>query len=165
MEHRKASMQDIPAMIAIRKQQLIDEGITPSVSIDRELDGFFRRMLDKDELVQWLLEDDGKIAATSAVCFYGYPPSFTNPTGLIAYITNMYTHPDYRRRGIGRRMLHLAVSEAAARGARVVRLGASALGRPLYEKYGFRQETQWLSLRLPENRDCTPENFLEPEAE
>ena len=165
MEHRKATAQDIPAMIAIRKQQLIDEGIQPAVCIDRELDRFFRRMLDKEDMVQWLLEDDGKIVATSAVCFYGYPPSYTNPTGLIAYITNMYTHPDYRRQGIGRRMLHLAVSQAAERGVRIVRLGASVLGRPVYEKYGFKQETQWLCLRLPESGDCTPESFLEPVAE
>ena len=152
-------------MIAIRKQQLIDEGIEPSVSIDQELDGFFRRMLDKNDLAQWLLEDNGEVVATSAVCLYSYPPTYTNPTGLIAYITNMYTHPDYRRQGIGRRMLDLAVSEAAARGVRVVRLGASALGRPVYEKYGFKQEAQWMSLRLKVDGDCLPGSFEDPVAE
>lgn len=165
MEHRKATAVDIPAMIAIRKQQLIDEGIKPVVSIDQELKDFFAQMLGKDEMVQWLLEENGQVIATSAVCFYGYPPSYTNPTGQIAYITNMYTRPDYRRQGIARRMLHLAVLEAAARGVRVVRLGASTLGRPVYEKYGFRQENQWLSLRLRDSGDCTPEGFENPVAE
>ena len=165
MKHRKATAQDIPIMIAIRKQQLIDEGIAAHISIDQELNGFFTKMLLTNDMVQWLLEDNGSIVATSAVCFYAYPPSYTNPSGMIAYITNMYTHPDYRRQGIGRKMLHLAVMEAAARKAIVVRLEASKLGRPIYEKYGFAEENQWLGLRIPPNGDCSPEGFEKPIAE
>ena len=30
----------------------------------------------------------------------------------------------------------------------IVRLGASQLGKPVYEKYGFQQDNQWYSLKL-----------------
>ena len=50
---------------------------------------------------------------------------------------NMYTHPDYRRRGIAYQVLDLLVGEARKRGIDAVSLEATDMGRPLYEKYGF----------------------------
>lgn len=64
-------------------------------------------------------------------------PTYHNKTGQKAYIMNMYTHPDYRRRGIGIRTLDLLVKEALNRGVTSITLEATAMGQPLYEKYGF----------------------------
>ena len=50
---------------------------------------------------------------------------------------NMYTRPDYRRRGIARRVLELLTAEAEMRQIDAVMLEATAAGRPLYEAFGF----------------------------
>lgn len=42
MIYRKATKQDIPQLCQIRKQQLIDEGIPPSIDIDKDLLRFFK---------------------------------------------------------------------------------------------------------------------------
>lgn len=50
---------------------------------------------------------------------------------------NMYTDPEYRRRGIALRTLDRLVSDARERGITSISLEATEMGRPLYEKYGF----------------------------
>jgi GNAT superfamily N-acetyltransferase len=39
-------------------------------------------------------------------------PAYSNPQGTNAYIMNMYTRPEYRRRGIASKTLDLLVQEA-----------------------------------------------------
>ena len=43
MNYRIAVKEDIPAMIRIRKQQLIDEGIDPVIDIDEQLQRYFEK--------------------------------------------------------------------------------------------------------------------------
>lgn len=64
-------------------------------------------------------------------------PTVNNRSGNKAYIMNMYTHPDYRRRGVALKALDLLVQEAKRRGVTAISLEATEIGRPLYEKYGF----------------------------
>jgi ribosomal protein S18 acetylase RimI-like enzyme len=55
----------------------------------------------------------------------------------------MGVHKDYRRRGIGTRLLERTIEEAKARGIERVELEVFALNTPainLYEKWGFVQE-------------------------
>lgn len=50
---------------------------------------------------------------------------------------NMYTKPEYRRKGIALKTLNLLVEDAKNRGITAISLEATDMGRPLYEKYGF----------------------------
>ena len=50
---------------------------------------------------------------------------------------NLYTAPEYRRRGIAYTTLDLLVKEARSKGITAISLEATDMGRPLYEKYGF----------------------------
>ena len=112
------------------------------------MEGFFTAMLTQDRLVQFLGVEDGRIVATGGVCFYTLPPSFTNSTGQMAYIANMYTHPDFRGQGVATHILDLLAAESRARGVNQSLLFASSLGRPVYEKYGYQAENSWLGLKL-----------------
>lgn len=78
-----------------------------------------------------------KFAGAGGVSFFKVMPTFHNPTGEKAYIMNMYTNPEYRRKGIAYKMLDLLTGEAAKRGITHISLEATEMGRPLYEKYGF----------------------------
>jgi [ribosomal protein S18]-alanine N-acetyltransferase len=59
-----------------------------------------------------------------------------------AQILNVTIHPEWRRRGLGRRMLEQALDEAASRGARRATLEVRRYNLPaiaLYERMGFRR--------------------------
>jgi GNAT superfamily N-acetyltransferase len=56
----------------------------------------------------------------------------------IAYVNAVYVRPEYRRRGIARQLMGLAIAWARERECSGVRLRASEEGRFLYERIGFR---------------------------
>lgn len=148
MVYKKATSEDTDKLVEIRKRQLIDEGIEPNINIDEELTGFFNQKLADDSLIEWIVEDNGEIIATAAIAFYQFPPTYTNKTGWKGYITNMYTRDDYRKQGIATLLLDKLVEEAKRCGVKKLWLGASKLGRPVYEKYGFKDTGEWLDMNI-----------------
>lgn len=146
MVYRIATMDEIAILADLRKKQLIDEGITPNKDIDQELSEFFQRRMADNSLVEWVGIEHGSIVATAAIVFYDFPPTYTNKSGMKGYITNMYTAPEYRGRGIATLLLDKLVEEARARKVEKLWLGASKMGRPVYMRYGFHETNEWLEL-------------------
>lgn len=140
--YRKATLDDVPAMIVLRKQQLIDEGQTPEPNIDSEMENFFKRRLLDGSLIQYLAVSDNEIIASGAVIFYDFPPSYTNPKGQWAYFGNMYTSPSHRGQGIAKYILNLLAEEVRQAGVEKIWLATSEMGRPVYKKFGF-EEIDW----------------------
>lgn len=147
MEYRKATAEDIDLISEIRYVQLIHGQAHEEVEIRKNLKAFFEKAFADNRIIQILAEEDGIAAATGAVLFYDYPPGFSNPSGKVAYIANMFTSPDYRRRGLALEIMDMLVEEARKAGAGEVRLLASEPGRPVYEKYGFIKEEGWYILK------------------
>jgi GNAT superfamily N-acetyltransferase len=59
----------------------------------------------------------------------------------------MYTLPEYRRKGLARRIAQRAIEHCKAQGIKRIGLGASPMGKPLYESLGF-QPTSEMRLEL-----------------
>ena len=148
MIYRVATIKDIPTICQIRKQQLIDEGIKASINIDEELNSYFREKIEDESLLELLAEENGKIIATAAILFIEFPPSYTNESGIRAYITNIYTDPDYRNKGIGKTMLKKLIDEIKKKDIHQVFLFASKFGKPLYQQLGFVESEEYMKLDL-----------------
>ncbi len=147
MNYRKAEKDDVSQLVELRKRQLTDEGSLASNDISGELEAYFTSSLENGTLVCWVAKESGEIVATGGVCFFQLPPTFTNPTGYISYITNMYTKPEYRRRGIAAKLLELVMDEAAQKKYKML-LHASDMGRSLYMKSGFKDAEGFMTMTL-----------------
>jgi GNAT superfamily N-acetyltransferase len=66
----------------------------------------------------------------------------TGDTGGLYYVGTLESH---RGKGYGALLTRRAVGEAAARGCTLVSLQASPLGRPVYERVGFRRVADYLT--------------------
>lgn len=148
IEYRKANINDTQYLVQYRKQQLIDEGEVFDNDIDNELSDYFMSSISDNSLISWLAVDGEKIVATSGICFYQLPPTSRNSSGKNAYITIMYTLPEYRKQGIGSRLLQLVVDEAKALKYKVIRLHASNDGKSIYSKAGFNDTGGYMALGL-----------------
>ena len=122
IKYRKAEIQDIPLFIETRKVLLIHEGIEPFVNIDKELEDFFYHVFNNNTIYQVIGYIDNQLVATGAICIYDYPPSYTNKTGKIAYVTNMYTDINYRKKGYATHILNLLEKEANKRKIEIISL-------------------------------------------
>ena len=148
MEFRKATLEDVEALVKFRNLLLVDEGAPVLQNIDTELTDYFRRSLADNSFVSWLALEDNAIVATSGLCFYKLPPNYSNTSGNNAYVTNMFTLKEYRRQGIASALLEKILFEARSLGFSIVRLHSSSDGYGLYTKFGFAQTDGYMALRF-----------------
>ena len=87
----------------------------------------WRRFLDLEPAGCFIAESDGRAAGTVTTCTFGD----------VAWVAMMLVEPDLRGRGIGTALLQHALAYLEHQGVTSVRLDATPLGRPLYEKLGF----------------------------
>jgi len=87
------------------------------------------------------------IAGGGGVLLCPWPASPVNPITQRAVILNIYTEPEFRRRGIARQIMQTILAWVKEQGFRSVSLHASDEGRNLYEKLGF-QPTNEMRLKL-----------------
>jgi len=142
-ELRRANLSDIDKLIDFRVE-FLEEIQNPPPDMEMEiflksLKDFFLEKMKSNDFVAWLAESDYEIIATSGLSFLQKPPHFINLTGRFAYIMNMYTKPEWRRKGIGLALLEKLFEEIKKKGIQSVVLHATPAGRPLYEKYSFRE--------------------------
>lgn len=139
--YKKAGEGDIDVLTktrveVLRAANLLDESADMS-GVEQESRKYYEECFKNDSHAAYLVYDSDRVAGAGGISFYQVMPTYHNPSGRKAYIMNMYTHPDYRRRGIAYHMLELLVKEAKDRGITQITLEATDMGRPLYEKFGF----------------------------
>ncbi|MGD9741370.1 MAG: GNAT family N-acetyltransferase [Dongiaceae bacterium] len=69
----------------------------------------------------------------------GRDAALLDPNRDPARVRAMYTHPDYKRRGVGRLILSLCERAARAEGFVRAELVATMAGEPLYKACGYRE--------------------------
>ena len=77
----------------------------------------------------------------------------------LAWIGMMLVDPDYRRRGLGTRLMQTALEHLQRIGVASIKLDATPAGRPLYESLGFRPEgliERWEGMGEPEVKKKWP---------
>lgn len=139
--YKKATPDDIDILVStrievLRSANLLDESSDMS-NVRNESYNYYKNALSNNTHTAFLVFDNERIIGTGGVSYYQVMPTYHNPTGKKAYIMNMYTSPDYRRKGIAYKTLDLLIEDAKSRGITEITLEATKMGRPLYEKYGF----------------------------
>ena len=141
MEYRKATIDDLDLLVGtritvLRAANKLDDNVDMS-EVERESRDYYEKALLDGSHTAYLVFDDGEFVGAGGVSYFRVMPTYHNPSGRKAYIMNMYTTPDHRRRGIAYNTLDLLVKDAKAQGVSAISLEATDMGRPLYEKYGF----------------------------
>ena len=138
---RKATAGDIDLLTKARidvlraANRLLDD--TGMDDVEKQTYAYYQKALRDGTHTAYLAFDGDRWIGAGGVSYYRVMPTYHNPSGNKAYIMNMYTRPEYRRLGIAFRMLDLLVEDARSRQITFITLEATAMGRPLYEKYGF----------------------------
>ena len=77
------------------------------------------------------------VVGCGGVCLYQEMPSPDNPSGCCAYLMNIYTRPEFRGQGIGKKIVNWLIDQATQRRITKIYLETSVSGRPLYQEMGF----------------------------
>lgn len=151
--YKKAELKDIDILTETKidvlraaNQLLADEDMS---EVREKSYTYYESALNSNTHTAYLVYDRNTVVGAGGVSFFQVMPTWNNPSGNKAYIMNMYTHPDYRRKGIAFKVLDMLVKECRERNITAISLEATAMGRPLYEKYGFVKMEH--EMKLPEN--------------
>lgn len=139
--YKRASTDDLELLTETRIEVLLAANALPEGTdmdeVREETRRYYQEALPDGTHVAYLVLDEGRFVGAGGVSFFQVMPTYHNPSGEKAYLMNIYTRPAYRRKGVAYQTLDLLVREAERRGVTAVSLEATAMGRPLYEKYGF----------------------------
>jgi GNAT superfamily N-acetyltransferase len=107
---------------------------------ERVCNVFFASQLADEEsfLRSWIASRGGAIAGGASLTLFPTLPRYGQPFGgSDGRIRDVYVEPAFRRSGVARALMAVILGEAQSLGIDRLSLGASSMGRPLYEALGF----------------------------
>jgi GNAT superfamily N-acetyltransferase len=137
---RKAARPDAADLVQLRAIMLeqVIGGPVPEEDIE-VIEEFFGNW-DYDDPLCLVAEEEGKVLGCIAASFYRLFPGTKNPSGLLAVIHNFAVYEEHRGKGIGKALFAQVLRECRDYGVGRISLNATAMGRPLYESFGFSSE-------------------------
>jgi len=109
---------------------------------------YLEKAISEGSFRSWLACDNGRVVAGGAVVISAWPAHAYDLECRRATILNVYTEPEYRRRGIARQIMDAMIAWCKQEGFARVSLHASNQGRHLYESLGFEDSNEMrLNLR------------------
>jgi GNAT superfamily N-acetyltransferase len=139
---RLATRDDIQQIVELRikfiKEIRIDAPTDKMDEYRKVMSNYLEKEMSSGNFIAWLAISNNEIIATSGLITIQRQPQLWNMTGQEVYIMNMYTEPEWRRKGIGTAILEKLIEEARNRGIEAIKLHATPMGKTLYEKRGFK---------------------------
>ena len=109
---------------------------------------FFRARIADGSFISYLVWDGDRAVGCSGLSLQVHPPTYANPTGKHGYITNIFTRPAWRRRGVAKMLVGVLIEAARAEGCAQLFLNASPMGRQVYIDCGFEPVDGEMTLKL-----------------
>lgn len=149
---RRATAEDIEALVelrvALQRENAASGTDVDWASIREACRDYFLETLPSKVFVVFVAEAERRIIATSGLSFVSRPPGRTSFSQSEGYVTNVYTVPGWRGRGVATALLNATIEYAQNQRARLVYLHTSDAGRSVYEKLGFAQYPRYMERRL-----------------
>jgi predicted N-acetyltransferase YhbS len=116
----------------------------------------WRRFLSANPAGCFVAEHDGRVIGTVTTIVY---------EDRFAWIAQLLVDPEHRGQGIGAALLKRAISYLDSQNIPCMKLDATPLGKPLYQKLGFvsEYESQRWMLKRPANEKVTQDKAVEIE--
>lgn len=136
----KAGIEDLDVLVKLRTAYILeDNGSVPQeklAQISEKLYGYFRGHLNRDCFAY-----TAKFGSETVSCCFlivsEKPPNVGFVNGIVGTVMNVYTKPEYRRKGLAGKLMKTLLADAEKMGLDFVELKATEEGYGLYKSLGF----------------------------
>lgn len=108
---------------------------------------YYLKNIDKTLITYGVIEKD-KIVSIGSLCLFERIPYIENLSGKEGYILNIYTLPEYRKKGYGKEIIKKLIEYSKDIGIKRLWLNASDEGKKLYSKLGFKNKENEMEIFL-----------------
>ena len=154
MNYRLAVKGDLPQLAEMRWDfQADDEAETPIIEKSEFLKKcaeYLRQSFEKGNWAFWIAEENGEIVSQMFVHTIQSVPRPARLENLWGYLTNVYTKPAFRNRGIGAKLFEQVENWAIEKDFEILIVSPSEDSVKFYRRAGFTAETDFYQLRLRE---------------
>ena len=138
---KKADLSDIDELVRLRIDYLTEDyGSLTDIQIEKirnQLPEYFKNHLNKDLFV-YIMKSEKIISC----CFLLVSEKPANPSfihGKTGTVMNVYTLPEYRRKGIAGNIMKFLIADAEKMGLDFIELKSTDDGYNLYKSIGFKE--------------------------
>ena len=137
---RPAVVEDLP-QIADFRWRLKTEDVADFDAVQRAafVAAFVTEQSQSRNFLHWVAEIDGRVAAVMSLGRVAKLLSPDQRPAALGYLTNCYTLPDFRRRGIGSRLLAVIIAWAREHEYELLFVWPSDQSYAFYGRNGFRK--------------------------
>lgn len=148
---RRATSRDIPVLARLRREFTLEDGpiSSPREDFDAAFASIVSTGLGEGRWTVWVAEHEGEIVAHAFVGLIDkIPRPLPTSSRWLGYLTNMYTKPAFRSRGLGGRVLEAAKEWAKDDDVELLVVWPSDESVSFYRRHGFvgeREPLVWLN--------------------
>ncbi len=144
--YSRATLDDLQTIVNLRLVFASEFAGQQTAKAIQELKNFnqeyLERSIQNNSFIAYLARQGSEIAGIGGMVLREQPGNFKNPSGKVGYIFNMYTFPQFRRRGICSHILRLLLEQASRMGIVAFELHASEQGEFVYKQNGFEKHSE-----------------------
>lgn len=148
---RQATLEDAPTIAKHRRLMFRDMGYADEAALDAMIAKFLpwlEKKIQSRDYLAWLAVTTAHfVVAGAGLWLMDWPPHMVGSSSRRGNILNVYTDPQFRRRGLAKCLIHTALDWCKTNQVDFVILHASKEGRGLYESLGF-QDSNEMRLKL-----------------
>lgn len=137
----KATIEDIGVLTDLRIAYLNEDlGVISNENLElmqASLPSYYEKHLNKD-LMAYVARDEMDIVSCAFLLIVEKPMSPSFITGKTGTVLNVYTKPDYRKKGYAKKLITTMLEDAKAEGLSIIELKATEDGYSLYKSVGFK---------------------------
>jgi len=138
---RQATLEDARTIAKHRRLMFRDMGYADEAALDAMMAKFLpwlEKKIESRDYLAWLaVTSDDLVVAGAGLWLMDWPPHMVGSSSRRGNILNVYTDPQFRRRGLAKRLMQTALDWCKTNQIDFVILHASKEGRRLYESLGF----------------------------
>jgi ribosomal protein S18 acetylase RimI-like enzyme len=143
---RQATVADAKVLAMHRRSMFRDMGYQDEATLDSMMVKFrpwLEVKMRSGEYLAWLaVTPDNSVVAGAGLWLMDWPAHMLGQSARRGNILNVYTEPEYRRRGLARSLMEAALAWCRNNAIDLVILHASTEGRGLYESLGFKASNE-----------------------